>query len=376
MRIRSVRSFVIGYADPNDHMGQRQTVLVRAEASDGTIGWGEGIAMWHEACWATKLIIDSSFGPMLIEAGESTTDTAWEMFRAHAWWFGEGGIAGFAYSALDMALWDIAARQAGRPLYALLGGLKHDSLPAYAANHVNKPTVEDNIAEVVAFKASGFAGCKLGFAKRGHSNIGRDPDADVAFVAALRGAVGPDFEIIVDAGNGVKWNRETGIDTVRRMAEYDIGWIEEPFYPTHIDDYRALKAAVPVPIGTGEREWTVSGYQRLIETGTVDIVGIDPARAEGITGFRKVDALCGQHGITINAHAWSTAVLTAASLHLSLASQNSRLIELKPFPNVVQTDLVSTPIRQSGGRVFPPAGPGLGVDVDEAVVRRLEVRHA
>jgi L-alanine-DL-glutamate epimerase-like enolase superfamily enzyme len=272
-----------------------------------------------------------------------------------------------------MPLWDIEGKLQGKPLYELFGGLVHESLPAYAANHVNKATVEENVAEVVGFQEQGFVGCKLGFAKKGLSTIGRDPAGDVEFVRQLRAAVGPDFEIIVDAGNGVKWDRQTGIDTVRRMAAYDIGWIEEPFYPSQIEDYRALKAAVDVPIGSGEREWTVSGYRRLIETGTVDVVGIDPALAEGITGFRRVDALCGQRGITINAHAWSTAILSAASLQLSLASPNTRLFELKPFANVATRELVAEPIVQCDGEVHPPTGPGLGITVDEELVRRLAV---
>jgi L-alanine-DL-glutamate epimerase-like enolase superfamily enzyme len=371
MRIGSVRSFVIGYPDPNDYQSRRMTVLVRVETVDGVVGWGEAIAMWPEACQATNVIIESAMAPMLIEAGEVTVRGAWDMLRAHAWWYGEGGIACFAYSALDMALWDIEGKLQGKPLYELFGGARHEALPAYACNHVNKATNQANIDEVVGFKAQGFKGCKLGFGKRGLSNIGKDPENDVAFVRDVRAAVGPEFEIIVDAGNGVKWDAATGIDTVRRMAEYDIGWIEEPFYPTRIEDYRALKAAVDTPIGTGEREWTVTGYQRLIETATVDVVGIDPARAEGVTGFLMVDALCGQHGLAINAHAWSTAILTAASLHLSLASPNARLLELKPFPVVVQTDLVAEPIWHEDGLVTAPAGPGLGITVNEDLVMHL-----
>jgi L-alanine-DL-glutamate epimerase-like enolase superfamily enzyme len=128
-----------------------------------------------------------------------------------------------------------------------------------------------------------------------------------------------------------------------------------------------------VPVGTGEREFTVSNYKRLIETGTVDVLGVDPARAEGITGFRKIDALCAEAGITINAHAWSTAILTAASLQLSLASPNARLLELKPFRVSVQTDLVEEPIWHENGIVRAPAGPGLGISVDETMVERLEL---
>ncbi|HWJ75469.1 MAG TPA: mandelate racemase/muconate lactonizing enzyme family protein [Kaistia sp.] len=374
MRLGPIRTYVIRYRDTNDHGNWRQTVLVRVETVDGVVGWGEGIAMWPEACWATKVLIDGAFAQLLQGAGEISIADAWAMMRGHAWWYGEGGIACFAYSALDMALWDIEGKIEGKPLYALLGGKVHDSLPAYASCHVNKVTRAANVEAVVEYQQAGFVGVKLGFGKRGFSDIGQNPENDIAFVRELREAVGPDFEIIVDAGNGVKWDRATAIDTVSRMAEFGIGWIEEPFYPTQIDDYQALKAAVAVPIGTGEREFTVSGYQRLIETGTVDVLGVDPSRAEGVTGFRKIDALCSAAGITINAHAWSTAILSAASLHLSLASPNARLFELKPTRVIVQADLVDRPIWLEGGVVRAPAGPGLGIEVDEALIEHLLLR--
>ncbi len=372
MRIRDVRPVVIGYPDPNDFSNRRMTTLVRVTTTDGVVGWGEGIAMWPEACAATKTIIEA-LGRLLVEAGDVTVRGAWDLMRAHCWWYGEGGIACFAYSALDMALWDIEGKLQDKPLYALFGARDDATLPAYASSHVNKATLEECVAEVVGFKEAGFKGVKLGFAKKGLSNVGRNPDNDVTFVRMLREALGDDFEIIVDAGNGVKWDAATAISTVRRMAEFDIGWIEEPFYPTLLDDYRALKAAVDVPIGAGEREWTVSGYKRLIETGTVDVLGVDPSRAEGVTGFRMIDALCEASGVAINAHAWSTAVLTAASLHLSLASPTARLFELKPFPVVAQTDLVAEPIWHHDGIVRAPSGPGLGITVNEEFVKCLSV---
>lgn len=374
MRIGNVRTFVIRYPDTNDHDNLRQTLLVRVETTDGVVGWGEGIAMWPEACRATATIIEDGLTPLLQQAGDLTVAEAWAKMRAHTWWYGEGGIACFAYSALDMALWDIQGKIDGRPLYELLGGRHHHTLPAYASSHVNRATRALCVDEIVGFRDQGYAGVKFGLGKRGLSKIGDDPNEIVAFVADLRRELGDGYPIVVDIGNGIRWDRDTGLATARRLADLDIAWLEEPFYPTHIDDYRALKAAVPTPIGSGEREFTVTGYGRLIDTGTVDILGVDPSRAEGITGFRKVDDLCGAAGITLNAHAWSTAILSAASLHLSLASPNTRLFEFKPFPVVVQNELVNAPIVQNSGRADIGSRPGLGVDVDEQVVEQLLLR--
>jgi L-alanine-DL-glutamate epimerase-like enolase superfamily enzyme len=375
MHLSRIQSYILKYPDKNDFGASRMTVLVRAETVDGIEGWGEGIAMWPEACRATALLIDEGFGPMLIAAGDLTVQEAWQRMRAHSWWYGEGGIACFALSALDMALWDIAGKITGQPLFAMVGGKQKERLQATASAHVNKATLDECVDEVAGFVAAGFRSVKLGFAKKGQSQIGRDPELDVRFIAALRARLGPSIEILVDAGNGVHWDLETAISTVSRMQEHGIGWIEEPFYPTEIENYRQLKNRVSVPIATGEREWTVTGYQRLIQTGTVDIVGVDPARAEGITGFCRVDELCGLANLKINAHAWSTAITTAASLHLSLASANTLLFELKPFPVVVQQDLVETPISQRAGWVTAPNGPGLGIKVREDIVRKYSISY-
>jgi L-alanine-DL-glutamate epimerase-like enolase superfamily enzyme len=371
MKIADITSWVLRYPDANDHGEWRLTVFTRVTTTDGVVGWGEGIAMWPEACKATKLLIDEAFAPLLLAAGEITVAQAWKMMRAHCWWYGEGGIACFAYSALDMALWDIDGQIQGKPLWQLFGGKMRDAMPAYACNHVNKATNQDNIDEVVGFKEAGFKGVKLGFGKRGLSNIGRDPKNDIAFIRDLRDAVGPEFDILVDAGHGVTWDLFTAINTVKAMAEYHIGWIEEPFYPTRIEAHKALRAAVPVPVAMGERAFTTTDYGRIIDSGAADVLGVDPGRVEGITGFLKVDEMAGRAGLTMNAHAWSTAVTTAASLHLSIASANTRLMELKPFAVSVQTELVANPIVQTNGLIPAIDAPGLGIEVDQGLVDRL-----
>lgn len=270
-----------------------------------------------------------------------------------------------------MALWDIAGKIAGKPLYELLGGLKHQRLPANASSHVNKQGEAACVAEVVGFFEAGFLSCKLGFAKKGLSDIGGDPDTDVSFIRALRGALGEDAPILVDIGNGVRWDVDTAIDVANRMAAYKIGWYEEPLYPTDDAGYKKLAAATSVRIASGEREFTEAGYRRQMELGAVEVFGVDPARVEGITGFRRVDDLATKFNKTINAHAWSTAITSAASLHLSLASSNTEIFEFKPFDVVVQNDIVEERVWHRDGWAYPLEGAGLGIEVREDVVRGL-----
>lgn len=371
MRIRAIEPFPIAYPDPNDFGTIRRTVLVKVTTEDGVTGWGECIAMWPEACKAVATIITEGLLPVVKGDDATDTDATWEKMRRHVWWYGEGGVASLALSGVDMALWDIKGKAAGKPLYDLLGGLKHERLLANASSHVNKNGEAACVAEVVGFFEAGFRSTKLGFAKKGESNIGGDPDTDVSFIRALREALGDEAEILVDIGNGVRWDVDTAISVCNRMGEYRIGWYEEPLYPTDDAGYKKLAASTSVRVASGEREFTEAGYRRQMEMDAVDVYGVDPGRVEGVTGFKRVDDLCTQFGKTINAHAWSTGITTAASLHLSLASPNAEIFEYKPFGVVVQDELLGEKLWHKDGWAYPIHGPGLGIEVQEDVVARL-----
>ncbi|WP_342237411.1 mandelate racemase/muconate lactonizing enzyme family protein [Inquilinus sp. OTU3971] len=362
MRIQGITPIVLRYPEPNDHGNIRHTVLLRLEAEGGLTGWGECIAMWPEACRAVAALVQGGLADVIAGMDVREPDSVWQALKRHTWWYGEGGLATMALAGIDMAVWDACGKAAGLPLWRLFGGRVHEALPAIASMHVNRATIEEGAAEVAGHIGRGFKGAKLGFGKRGLSRVGRDPDHDVDYVRAVRQAAGPAARLMVDIGNGVRWDAATAIATIRRFETFDIDWVEEPLHPDDLDGLARLRAAVATRIATGEREWTVAGYARLIRTGLVDVLGIDPARAEGITGFRKVAALAEAARIAVNAHAWSTAVTSAASLHLSVASPAARLFELKPVENPMQHELVDTPIWHTDGLVRPPEGPGLGVE--------------
>lgn len=156
-----------------------------------------------------------------------------------------------------------------------------------------------------------------------------------------------------------------------RRLDDEVGpyWLEDPLPEQDLDGYRQLRAAVTTRICTGEKGWTRDHFDRLIDSGALDVIMIDPAKAEGVTGTWNVIRAAAAAGRDWNAHSWSRALNTAASLHLAAASDNVLLMELKPPPSPMQHELVRRPIGQVDGWVAPPDGPGLGVEVDEAVVR-------
>jgi len=242
--------------------------------------------------------------------------------KAHTWWYGEGVIATFALSALDMALWHIAAKERGLPLVELLGTPVHQALPVCASLHVNQATIAQSVEEIVGHIAAGFRSTKLGLGKRGLSRAGRDLNYDVALVATVRAGIGNRAEIMVDAGNGTYWELPTAIRTILAMEAHGIVWIEEPCRPEQVAAHVALRAATSTPVAVGEREWSEAGYRRWIDVGTADILGVDPASFGGVAGTcpavrRRVDASWSGLEALSDDPVWCPAVQHAPSLSVS-----------------------------------------------------------
>ncbi len=369
-RIRCIDAFPLRYPEPNDNNNLRYITLARIETDDGAVGWGECISMWPEASLAVKTIIERGLAPLLVGRDPQDTHALWQLLKAHTWWYGEGGIASFAISACDMALWDLKGKVLGVPLYQLLGGKMNPRLRACASTHPNKPTIDALAQELADLAAQGYTALKVGFGKRGEARLGVDPKRDIEYVRAVREAIGDNVDLMIDIGNGVKWDTAHAIRMAKEFARCNIRWFEEPLHPTNVEGYKQLRDALDMPIATGEREWTVSAYRNLIAHDIADIVMVDPGRAEGVTGFQKIIELTQAHNLSINAHTWSSAINTAASIHLTAAAPNSIVFELKPLPSPMQHELVKNPLAQKDGWIEIPEGPGLGVDVDENVVRK------
>jgi L-alanine-DL-glutamate epimerase-like enolase superfamily enzyme len=225
--------------------------------------------------------------------------------------------------------------------------------------------------EAIEWLSTGMKGMKVGLGKRGNARLGYEHDRDVQYMKAMREAVGDDKKIMLDCGIAIKWDVATAVKRVQAFDEYNLEWIEEPLGAWDPEGYASLRAKTQTLIAYGEREWNVAGYERILETGTCDVFGVDPARAEGITGFKKVCDRVEYYKRQGNAHAWSSAIVTAASLAVSFSSPSCKLFGLKPLRNPMQHELVENPIEHVDGWLYPPTTrPGLGIEVREEVVDR------
>jgi L-alanine-DL-glutamate epimerase-like enolase superfamily enzyme len=369
--VRAVTPISVSYPEPNDGGAIRHLTLCRIEADDGTVGWGEAVTSWPDACRATEAMIDGIAQDVVVGRDPLDNVDIWRRCKQRAWWYGNrGGISSFALSAIDIALWDLKGRLLGVPVVQLLGGAHHGRLPAIASTHPAAASLEEEADRHARYISElGYKGCKLGLGKKGEARLGSDVERDVELLRLLRERVGSEPMVMWDRGvNTLTWDASFAIRLTEALEEHGLTWIEEPFEPDDTDAFRRLKGRCSTLVASGEREWNVEGYRKFIETGAADVIGFDPGRAEGITGGRRVIELVEEAGVWFNAHAWSSAIVSAASLALSLTTSRVLVFELKADENPMQHELVETPIAARAGYVDALEGPGLGIDVREDVV--------
>ena len=373
MKIKSVEAIPVTYPEPNDFNAYRHLCLAKITTDDGQVGWGESVTMWPEASRATAAVIDG-MSELLTGKNPVNNDALYRSLKEHSWWYGyEGGIASFAISALDIALWDLRGKALGCSVTEMLGGPVHERLPAIASSHAHHSSIPEMAEEAQEWLSDGLQGMKVGFGKRGNANLGFEHDRDVEYVKAMREAIGPEKMLMLDMGVRIRWDVTTAVKRCRAFDEYNLTWVEEPLGAWDPEGYANLRAKTETLIAYGEREWTLKGFERLLETGTVDVIGCDPGRADGITGFKKLTERVEHYGRQANAHAWSSAIVTAASLAISFSSSSCKLFEFKPLVNPMQHELVPEPFEHVDGWVYPPEGHGLGIEVIEEVVDRYRL---
>lgn len=375
MSIMSVTPLLVAYPEPHYRNVERYLTLVRIEDSSGQVGWGECISQFPEATRATKALIDGGLSELLIGQDPMNIEGLWHTMLARCFWYGSEGIAAFAISAIDMALWDLKGHLLGQPVASLLGGHVTDRVPAMASFILDMDDLNWTVEEFAMHKQSGFRILKAGWGMTPDSQFGTDRERDLLLVDRIRAAVGYEVDVILDvAGHRRFWDLPTAIQRFKDLEPYRLRWIEQPLPSHDLAAHAKLRGAVTTPIGTGEDEWNPESYKRLIESEGVDVVQLDPGRCLGITGSRQILKMIEAANLDASAHTWSSALNTAASLHLLANSPNHVGMDLKPHPSPMQHELVTDPWVQIDGCVQLRDVPGLGVTVDEAAVAKYAWR--
>lgn len=308
-------------------------------------------------------------GPLLVGQDPVASEGLWDRLYRHAV-HGRKGVSMMAASVLDCALWDLKGRWLGVPVYRLLGGPTRDAIPAYASMLGYSMEPERASARAREVATQGFRATKW-FLRRGPWDGPAGMRENEQVVCALREAVGDDVDLMLDAW--MSWDVPYTLAMAARLAPLRPRWIEEPVLPDRIESCAAIRRASPVPIATGEHEYTRWGFHALLQAQACDVLQPDVYWAGGISEALKICALASVYDVPVIPHGHSV----PASVHL-IASQPPNLCPLLEYLvkwNQIHQFFLRNRIIPQNGSVTLPTSPGLGMELDETRIReRQEIR--
>lgn len=334
----------------------RLTSLVKVHTDAGIVGLGSVYS--HPEL--VRSIIEDQLRPLLVGEGPLEIDELWERCYGVTRWYGRKGAAVSALGGIDIALWDIRGKAAGKPLFELLGA-QRSRVPAYASGLLWKDSVDDLQREAERHLAGGYSAMKM--------RLGKNRAYDRAALAAVREAIGPDNRLMID-GNA-RYSLDQARSLVDDFQRADIFWLEEPFLPENPDDFVALGPDLgDIPLAAGENEFGPQGFRELIDGKVVQIVQPDCCRCGGLTAALRIADAAKARGLRLAPHTWSDAVALTANMHLVASLPHAITVEMDQTGNPFIEDLLQEPLAVENGEIKLPETPGLGVALDSAVVER------
>jgi len=367
MKVTSVETFAVSYAMSRPRgpsilsYSRRESLFVRVSTDSGLVGWGETYALA-----GARSVIEHTLAPLLV--GQDPLDL--RRLRQLMW---AAGRSGFAVGALDIALHDLWGKALGVPVHRLYGGAQRERVTAYASlpGYIDGVhPAEHWVEEAQDLVERGFTALKL--------RIGRyPPDEEIAAIGKVREALPAGVRLMADAN--AAYTLPVAIRVGRDLARMGLAWFEEPLSQFGYHGYPELRAKLALALAGGEGLQTRAEFAALLERGAVDIVQPDAAICGGITETLFVADLAALSAVQCIPHCWGGAVMAAATTHIvALLPDPSRLpgfeapmLEFDVTENPFRTELLAEPLALAAdGTVAVPSGPGLGITVDEAVLRR------
>ena len=326
-------------------------LLVRVDTDAGITGYGE--AFGFNIIETTKTALDTLIAPLALGRDASQIESLMDDLALKTHIFGRYGVTTFALSGLDIALWDIAGKAAGLPLYKLLGGAHRNEVPAYASLlKYQDPNVCARLTEEAL--ARGYRFIKL------HENT-------VEPVAATRAAGGDELPIMLDVK--CSWSPHQASTIAESLAPYDLHWLEEPLWPPeNFEALAQLRAESGIPIAAGENACTAWQFDQMFKDGAVDYAQPSVTKIGGLTEMRKVATLAEVANVRVQPHSPYFGPGFLATLHFIASSRDIESIER--FYVDLEADMYGNTLDPVNGFVRVPDGPGLGIDPDPAFIKK------
>ncbi len=337
--------------------------LIAVHTDQGLTGYGSVFTDGRLAQAGLKVL-----EPLFLGADALSPEFVSEKLHQNTFWMGRGGTLTHTISGIDIALWDILGQATGLSVGRLLGGRYRERVQPYCSLLMEEPNAMRDV--VASYRDKGFSAFKIGWGPFGRA---LDVKLDEAIVRAAREAAGERSKLFVDAGasdalwpHGLKWAKRTA----QMLADYEVGWFEEPVRPDAIDDYRELRRSSPVPIAGCEVLTRRQSFIPWLTTGALDIVQPDVTKVGGISEQRRIAWMAYDLGIKYVGHGWNTALGVAADLQMASAFPDADLVEFIGGSPYVDGILAKPFALDEDGWLPIPDLPGLGVEIDREKLAR------
>lgn len=370
MKISSVKTYHVRHRLPkwlaNSYFkyDARDALLIKITSDEGLVGWGETAPMA-----GVRALIAEKYAPLLIGRDPRSHRALWRQL------WGTNFGNGIALGGLDLALQDLRGKALNQSVSDMHGGRVRDRVEVYASS-VNysegREPEEQYPADALALVQQGFRGVKL--------RIGRFPlRREIPIIAAVRAAVGPEIKLTVDVNGAYSLPR--AITMGRELEKLGVYWYEEPLPQQHYANYDVLTSSLDIAVAGGECIDSRVTARELILRRAVDIIQPDVSLCGGFAECLAIAEMARLWNLQCMPHCWAGAIVTAATVHLvsllpdatSGFEAEPPLLELDVTENPFRDEIVTQPLRVIDGHIAVPTGPGLGIEIDEAAVRRYSV---